>query len=215
MEIATIQGQSRTRQPHHGNERLRRAGLVPAVIYGHGQAPEMVSLSRHDTELALAHGQHVVKLVIDGGEQQYLIKQVQFDHLHKTPVHVDLMRVDLRERVKVKVPLELRGTPRGTSEGGALVSVLTELEVECELLRIPESIRVRVEHLEMNQQLKVKDIEAPEGVTIVSNPEDIIAIVQPPRVVEEVAPAAAEPAEGGAEPEIISKGKEEKEEAGE
>ena len=217
MEIATIQGETRTRQAHHGNAGLRRRGLIPAVIYGHGQASELVALSLHDTKLALEHMQHVIKLTIDGREDQYLIKEVQYDHLQQTPIHVDLMRVDVNERVHVKVAIEVRGRPKGTLEGGTLVSVISELDVECLLLQIPGSIRAKVDHLGLNEALHVRDIEVPPDVKVLNNPDDIVAIVHPPRgaTAEEIAAEAA--AEGTAEPEVIGKGpKEEAEgEAGE
>jgi len=212
MEIATIQGETRQPGGRHANERLRRRGLVPAVIYGHGQPPEYVSLSRHDTELALAHVQHVIRLKIDGREEQYLIKDVQYDHLQRKPVHVDLMRVDPNERVKVRVPLELRGVPHGTKQGGTLVQVLAEVEVECLLLQIPEALRARVEHLGLNEQLKVRDIDVPPNVRILAAPDDVVAVVHPPRgTTEQEIQAAASPE--GAEPEVIAKGKAEESEA--
>lgn len=209
MDIATIQGETRTLGGRHANDRLRRQGLVPAVIYGHGKDPEYVSLSRHDIELALAHLQHVVQLKVGGREQQYLIKDVQYDHLQKTPIHVDLMRVDPNERVHVKVAIELRGTPAGTLKGGTLVQVLAEAEVECLLLRIPDSIRARVDHLELNDTLHVRDIEVPPDVKILHSPDDIVAVVHPPRATVTPEAEAAAPAEG-AEPEVISKGVKEK-----
>lgn len=215
MEVATIQGETRQPGNRHANEGLRRRGLIPAVIYGHGQNPEHVSLSRHDTELALSRATHVVQVRIEGRDQQYLLKDVQFDHLQKTPVHVDLMRVDVHERVQVKVPLEFRGTAKGVAEGGGvLLHVMSELEIECAVLAIPESIRVRVDFLELNQSLHVREIELPEGVEALAKPEDIVAVVQPPRAVVEPT-AAVVPAEGEAaakEPEVISKGKVETEE---
>lgn len=205
MDIATIQGETRTLGGRHANDRLRRQGLVPAVIYGHGKDPEYVSLSRHDMELALAHLQHVVQLKVGGREQQYLIKDVQYDHLQKTPIHVDLMRVDPNERVRVKVAIDLRGTPAGTLKGGTLVQVLAEAEIECLLLKIPESIRARVDHLELNDMLHVREIEVPPDVKILHSPDDIVAVVHPPRTTVTPEAEAAAPAEG-AEPEVISKG---------
>ncbi|MEW6200211.1 MAG: 50S ribosomal protein L25 [Planctomycetota bacterium] len=205
MDIATIQGETRTLGGRHANDRLRRQGLVPAVIYGHGKDPEYVSLSRHDIELALAHLQHVVQLKVGGREQQYLIKDVQYDHLQKTPIHVDLMRVDPNERVRVKVAIDLRGTPAGTLKGGTLVQVLAEAEIECLLLKIPDSIRARVDHLELNDMLHVREIEVPPDVKILHSPDDIVAVVHPPRTTVTPEAEAAAPAEG-AEPEVISKG---------
>lgn len=211
MEIPTIQGEPRQLGGKHANDRLRRRGLVPAVVYGHGLQPEYVALSRHDTELALAHMQHVIRMKIDGGEEQYLIKDVQYDHLQQVPIHLDLMRVDPNERVRVKVPLELRGTPQGTLKGGTLVHVTPELEVECLLLRIPESIRARVDHLDLNEMLHVREIEVPSDVTVLNNPDDIIAVVHPPRGTTAAEIEAEAPAES-AEPEVIGKGPKEEQE---
>ena len=216
MEIATIQGETRQPGGRHVNERLRRRGLVPAVIYGHGQAPVIVALSLHDTVLALEHTAHVVKLRIDGGEEQYLVKDVQFDHLQRKPIHVDLMRVDPNERVKVKVPIHVRGRPKGASEGGTLVHVLADLEVECLLLQIPDAIRANVAELGINDALHVKDIELPPNVKVLHGLDDIVAVVQPPRgETTEAAETAAAPAVEGAAagPEVIGKGPKEKEEA--
>ncbi len=216
MQIAEIQGETRQPGSHHSNDQLRRRGLVPAVIYGHGQANEYVALSLHDTNLALEHMLHVIKVRRDGKEEQYLIKDVQYDHLQQAPIHVDLMRVDVTERVRVKVPLELRGRPRGTLEGGTLVSVIAELDVECLLLDIPETIRAHVEHLALNESLHVREITVPHDVKVLNHPDDIVAIVHPPRGTT-AAELEAAPAEGEAEPEVIGKGpKEETEgEAGE
>ncbi|MEW6252838.1 MAG: 50S ribosomal protein L25 [Planctomycetota bacterium] len=217
MEAGMIQAETRKPEGKHGNERLRRRGLLPAIVYGHKEAPEMIALSRHDTELALAHKQHLVKVMLEGREQQYLIKDVQYDHLQKTPVHVDLMRVDVRERVQVSVPLEFRGTAKGTLAGGTLVTVLAELEVECTVLEIPEFLRVRVDHLDINDALRVREVELPPNVKVLHNADDIVIVVHAPRVLEEApAAGAVEAAEGAAEPEVIARGKEEQaEKAGE
>lgn len=211
MEIATIQGESRKPEGRHANDRLRKRGLLPAIVYGHGKAPEMVALSRHDLELALQHQAHVINVAIDSKSEQYLIKDVQYDYLQKTPIHVDLMRVDPNERVTVKVPVVTVGTPKGVEHGGTLVHVATDLSVECPLPKIPEELRVHVEHLGLNDSLKVGDITLPEDVSAVDGPEEIIAVVHPPRgpVDEE---EAEEGGEDSAEPEVIGKGPQEEEE---
>ncbi len=211
MDIAEIQGEARQPGGRHANERLRRRGLIPAVIYGHNQAPEHVALSRHDTELALEHSAHVIKLKAAGAETQYLIKDVQYDHLQKTPIHVDLMRVDITERVEVRVPLHFRGTPKGVASGGSLVQVVTELHVECPLTRIPEEIRVHIEHLDLNDTLLAGTIELPLDVKSLHKPEDVVAVVHPPRGTTKAEMAEEGEDAEGAEPEVIGKGKEEEE----
>ncbi|MEP0846573.1 MAG: 50S ribosomal protein L25 [Phycisphaerae bacterium] len=204
MEITTINGQRRAPGGRHANQRLRRAGLLPAVIYGHKQPPECVAVSRHELELALAHMSHVVKLAMDGAETHYLLKEVQYDHLQKTPVHVDLMRVDVKERVHVHVPVELRGDAPGIHEGGELVHVITELHVECPLLEIPGVLRARIDHLVIGEAVHVRDLELPPNVKPLHEPEDIVVVCRTKRGISvgEEAPVAAEAA---AEPEVIGR----------
>lgn len=203
MEIADIQGQPRTKGSHHANDRIRRDGLVPGVVYGHGEAVELISLSRHDLELALEHLRHVVSVKMGGAPRTFLIKDVQFDHLQKTPIHVDLMRVDTEERVEVKVPIVLRGTARGAAEGGVLTQLIADIDVECKVLEIPEEIRIRVDHLGLDETLFVRDIEFPPGATPLVGPDEIVAVVRPPRGMHVEAEA---PAEGSAtEPERIGR----------
>lgn len=212
MEITTIKGEKRPSGGRHANERLRRRGLVPAVIYGHNKPPQNVALSLHDTVLALQQMAHVVNLEVEGQARQYLVKEVQFDHLQKDPIHVDLMRVDPNERVRVKVSIELRGKPVGTAQGGTLVHILTDLEVECLLLKIPQGLRAKVDHLALNEALYVRDLELPADVKVLHSPDEIVAIVHPPRgtTTAEIT-AVEEGAETTAEPEVIGKGKQEKE----
>ncbi len=209
MEIMTIQGRPRTAGGRHANERVRRGGLVPAVIYGHGEAPETIALSLHDLEIALENHNHVVNLKTDAGETRYLLKEVQYDHLQRTPIHVDLMRVDASERVHVAIPLEFRGVPKGVSEGGSLIQVISDLDIDCPLLAIPESIKVNVGELGMNQSVHVRELELPADVIALRDPNEIVCVVRPPRGEAE---AAVAPVEGAAtEPEVIKKGPKETE----
>ena len=210
METILVKGEPRKPGGRNGNERIRRRGLIPAVIYGHAQTPETVAVSLHDLDIALAAGAHVVNLEIGGKGQQYFLKDVQYDHLQRTPIHCDLLRVDVNERVKVKVPIELRGTPSGVKEGGAVIHPLVDLEVECLLVKIPPVIRVDISHLEMNQSIHVRELTLPPDVKPLSHPEDIVASVRPPR---SEAPVGVAPVEGGVEPEVIGKGPKEEGEA--
>jgi len=205
MDKVTIQGEAREPGGHHANDRLRSRGMIPAVIYGHGQPPEMVALLRHDVALALERMARVIKLQIDGKDRQYLIKDVQFDHLQQHPVHVDLMRVDPNERVRVKVSVDLRGTPKGVAHGGTLVHVITDLDVECLLVKIPETLRARVDHLGLSEVLHIKDIELPPDVKALHEPDDIVAVVHPPRGKVDAEEEEETPGEGAQQPEIIGK----------
>lgn len=206
MQIATIEAENRTKAGGNANVRLRKRGMVPGVVYGHGKQPELVSASLHDLEIALADLAHVVSLKIDGAETQYLIKEVQLDHFQKTPLHIDLMRIDPNERVRVNVQVVLKGEPQGIHEGGVLVHVITEIEVECGVLAIPDAIRGGIAHLAIGDALHVRELEVPEGVTPIPGPDDIVATVHIKRSEEEEAETVQpETSEGGPEPEVIGR----------
>ncbi len=207
MEVAVIKGEARNPRGHHANDRLRKRGMVPAVIYGHNQPAETVALSLHDLELAIGHAQHVIKVSIDDQETQYLLKDVQLDHLQSTPIHADLMRVNPDERVNVNVGIEFRGEAHGTHEGGEFLQIMTNLDIECPLLSIPEVLRVKIDHLGVGQALHVSDVELPEGVTTRHKPDDVVATVRAKRggldATEEETEAATD--ETGTQPEMIGR----------
>lgn len=207
MQIATIKGESRGQSNRSALKNLRAAGKLPGVIYGHGKHPENIAIDKHDLELALLHGKHVINLEVAGTPTQYLLKDVQYDHLQQYPIHVDLMRVDPNERVQVRVPLEFRGIAKGTHEGGVFVHAMTDIEVECKLTDIPESIQVDVAHMQLNDSLHVRDIELPGDITAVSDAEALVAHVTAKRGVHADEEAEAETGEEAAqsEPEVIGR----------
>ena len=211
MEIATLQAETREARGTRAARRLRRQGKVPGVIYGHGQAPENVTVSAHDFSNLLEHGAHVLELNIGRAKRRVLIRDVQFDHFGAEPIHVDFALVDLTERVHVSVPLEFRGTPVGTHEGGVLDHGLVDLEVECLVTEIPVSIRVNVADMKLGDILHVRDVQLPENLSAVTSDEAIVCSVR----AKTAAAVAEEPEvekEAEAEPEIISR-KEKEEQA--
>ncbi|MGQ9649415.1 MAG: 50S ribosomal protein L25 [Phycisphaerae bacterium] len=204
MEIAQLKAETRQGVGSAVARRLRKAGKLPAVLYGHGQRPENLVVSAHDVQNLLEHKTHVLELLVGSGRQQVLIKDVQFDHLGLRPIHVDFARVSLTERVEVSVPLDYRGTPVGVTEGGLFDAAVVDIEIECLVTEIPESIRVNVADLKIGDLLHVKDLVLPEGVRAVTPGETIICSVRA-KVAEEEVVAAAEAEEGPAEPEIIGR----------
>ena len=215
MQVETVKAQSREAKGKRTVARLRKTGMIPGIVYGRGQSPEAIALDRHDLEGLLAHGTHIANVEVGGKTQACLLKDVQYDHLGSTPVHVDFTRVDLNERVRVRVPLELRGHAKGVTEGGSISQQLIDLEVECLPLAIPDSIRVNIANVGLTDIVKVRDIEMPEGVTSVQDPETIVVTCREILVPVEPAPGTAPVEAGAAEPEVIAKGKIEKEGEGE
>jgi large subunit ribosomal protein L25 len=187
------------------NKRLRDAGHVPGVIYGHKEAVVPVTLPKRELVHHLHHGAHVFDLAMDGKSEKVLVKEIQYDHLGSTVLHVDFARVSLDERVEVTVPLELKGTPKGEVDGGVLTQVISELEVECLVTDIPDVIRHNISEMALNDVLHIRDLKVPAGVRIIQDGELIVATV---KEVIEAAPAEAAAA-GGAEPEVIGRKAEE------
>lgn len=196
-------------------KRLRDAGFIPGVIYGHKKDVVSVTLPLRDMVYHLTHGAHLFQLGLDGATETVLVKDVQYDHLGTNLIHVDFARVDLNERVKVTVPLELKGTPKGEADGGVLTQVIAELDIECVVTEIPDVIRHNVAEMALDAVLHIKDLKLPEGVKVLQDGELIVATVK--EIVEAAPAAAAEGAEGAAEPEVIGRkaGEEEAAEAGE
>lgn len=185
---------------------LRADDRLPAVIYGHGEAVEAVSMDRHELVVALAHGVRTLNVELGGKSQQCLIKEIQYNHLGTLPIHMDLTRVDVNELVRVTVGIEPRGVPIGLSHGGILDQHLGEIEVECLVSDIPSMLRPVVTHLEVDDTLLVKDLELPTGVVAVTRGEDRVMTIHKLAAAEEEEPEAAEPEEESSEePERIGR----------
>ena len=130
--------------------RLREQGLLPAVLYGHKEATVPLTLSHDDFVKALRHGARLVSLKTDGTSEAAIIQEIQWDHLGKDVLHVDFTRVSADERIRVNVPVELRGIAPGVTGGtGVLDQPLHSLTIECLAISIPESIRVAVNELQL------------------------------------------------------------------
>ena len=209
-QTAQISVKPRNELGSRANKRLRDAGMLPGVIYGHKEAVVPITLPRKETVNYLTHGAHVFDLSIDGKSEKVLVKEVQFDHLGIEILHVDFARVSLDEKVEVTVPLELKGTPKGEEEGGVLQQIVAELEIECLVTDIPSIIVHNVSEMKLDDVLHIKELKLPPGVKALQDEDLVVAQVK--TIEEEVAaPAGAE--EGAAEPEVIGRKPEEGEEA--
>jgi large subunit ribosomal protein L25 len=206
-ETANISVKVRSELGSRRNKRLRDAGFVPGVIYGHKEDVVPVTLPKKELVNHLNHGTHLFALAIDGKNENVLVKDVQYDHLGIEVIHVDFARVDLNERVEVTVPLVLKGEPKGEAEGGVLQQIVADLEIECLVTQIPHDIKHNVSEMALNDVVHIKDLKLPPGVRALQDEDMIVAQVK--EVAEE---APAEVAEGAAEPEIIGKAPEEGEE---
>jgi large subunit ribosomal protein L25 len=185
--------------------KIREQGRIPAIVYGHKQEAVAVSLDEHNFVEGLHHGHRLMDIQIDKKKEKIIVKDLQYDHLGKNIIHADLMRVDIKEMIKVTVPIELKGTAQGTHEGGIVEEHADRLEIECKATDIPEAIVVSVKDVGVGDAIHASEIPLPEGIKLVSPPETLIvtchlvAAAKTTEQVEEEMPAA---------PEVIGEAKE-------
>ena len=180
---------------------LREQGLLPGVLYGHGQDTVSLTLNSHDMDLAIRHGEKLLDVELDGTHINVLIKAIQYDTWGKQILHVDLTRVDLDEVVTVTVKITLLGTPIGVEEGGSLQQALASTDINCRVDQIPEEIRVQVNELKLNDAVHLSDLELPEGASLLGDPEAVVCNVV--TIAEEAEVEETEEGDGSAEPEVI------------
>lgn len=201
--VIPLAAQTREQIGTRATRRLRSAGQLPAIVYGHKQDAVNVSVPAKPFNEALNKGAHVFELTVGGKKENALLKDVQYDHLGTNIIHIDFARVDLNEKVTVTVGIELKGEAPGEKEGGVLQQVLNEIEVECVVTEIPSGIVYNVGNLKLDESVHVKDLPLPRGVTTSADPELIVAVCH--AVKEEVAEPVA--AADAVEPEVIKKEK--------
>lgn len=180
---------------------LRRAGFLPAVIYGEGVPSQSIAVLYKDFEKVYkeAGESTLVKLDVDGKAYNVLIHDIAHHPLKGTSLHADFYAVRMDKEIRAKVLVEFIGeSPAVKSEGGILVKVLKEIEVEALPQNLPHELKADLSKLDILQsRLLVKDIPLPEGVKVHVDPEEVVALVEPPRTDEELATELEiKPAEG-------------------
>jgi len=187
--------------------KLRAKGRIPAVVYGHKKEPEAISVDEHDFVEGLHHGHRLMDIQVGKKKEKMIVKDVQYDYLGRNIIHIDLMRVDLKETVRVTVPIELKGAAAGTHEGGIIEEHADKLEIECLVSDMPEAISVSVKDIHVGDALHAGDVELPDGVKLASPPDTLlvtchmVAAAKTTEELEEEAPTAPEVITGAGEEE--------------
>lgn len=184
------------------SRRLRSGGRLPAVLYGHGKEPVSLSLSEDQLNTSLRHGAKVVELA--GSEQgKALLQDVQWDTFQQNVLHVDLLRVEAGDRVKVEIPLVLRGDAPGAHGGGLVEQLLRSVELETSPTMVPDQLHLTINHLELGDSLTVGDIDdVPEGAKVLADASQ--ACVHCVKPLAELEEAEADVA-SSSEPEVIGR----------
>ncbi|MBR1673012.1 MAG: 50S ribosomal protein L25 [Fretibacterium sp.] len=217
-ERVTLVMEPRDKTGKGENGRLRRAGYVPCILYG----PEMEKnvqgkLKMKDVERVLTgrwESQRFTVTLPDGEQEMCIIREAQVNPLTDQPLHIDFLRLVKGRKINVNIPVEAVGREAspGVKDGGVL-EVVHELEVQTLPMNIPDVIEVDVSALGVGDAVHVRDLKLPEGVELLADPDEIVAVVATSRGVEESAPEAEQTA--AADVEVVAKGKAAKEEGAE
>lgn len=171
---------------------IRKMGMVPAVVYGASTPNTSISVPAVDFEkiFRVAGESSTVVLDLEGQKVDVLIHEVQFDPVRDTAIHIDFLAIDMNKPIEVAVSLTFTGVAPAEKSGlGILVKVLHELNVEALPKDLPNNIEVSVESLEtLEDQIHAKDIKLPNGVTLITNPEEVVALVATQKEEVESAP---------------------------
>lgn len=202
MERVALKVQVRDSVGKGAARSLRRSGLVPGVVYGRGFEPRAVAVEARALAAAL-HTQAGMNVLIDldlpdgarSGPTTVVVKDTQRDLFRHQLIHVDFHAISLTDTIEMRVPVVLKGAARGVSEGGIIEHHLREVLVECLPTQIPDQIELNVTDLLVGRSLHASDLRVPEGVTLLTAPDEVVVTIVAPRVHEEAAPAAAAPAE--------------------
>ncbi len=195
--------------------KLRGAGRVPAIIYGHGRDPQALSIDTRELERLLGHisaENTVIDLAVDGKSARTLIREIQRHPFKRQILHVDFQELVAGEKVIVRLPIILMGVPDGVRmDGGILDQTMRELEVEVDPSNIPNHLEVDVTKLVIGSSLHVRDIPLPEGLEVIDDLDASVCVLSAPRAAVEA--AAVEETDATAEPEVI-RAKKDDEDAG-
>ena len=215
MATASLNASPRTDKGKGVARKLRAAGQVPGVIYGHGREPQSLTVNAREFDRLAERVRitsTVIELALDGRTARTLVRELQRDPIRRNVLHIDFQELVAGEKVNVSVPLRFVGTAEGVkSAGGILEEVIHTLDVRVDPSNIPDHINVDVTPLTIGHGLHVRDLTLPAGVEVLDDPDNTVCTVTPPKAEEVVAAPVVEgavvAAEAAPEPELIRKPK--------
>lgn len=197
MEIVDVSGQARTDLGKKGSKDIRKAGLIPCVLYGGGDIVHFSTALNDIRPLIYTPDFKLASIILDGQSYQAIVKDVQFHPLNDEILHIDFLRLVEGHPIKVELPVRFRGTSPGVKIGGRLVQQLRRVKVKTTPDKLISELTLDISTLKMGQSIRVRDIDAAEGIEIMNQPGIPVASVEVPRALRS-ATAAAEK-EGEAE----------------
>lgn len=204
-----LSAKKRERTGSRYSQRIRNAGGLPAVVYGHKEEPVSITLDAHETVMHLSKGEKVFELDIEGAKQHVLLKDLGYDYLGTNIIHADFARVDLNERVDVNVHLRFVGEAEGLKTSGAIMMhPHTEIELNVLVTNLPDHIDVDVSGMKVGDVMHASDVKLPLDTMKLVTDEDTIVAQIVMKAVQEDEGEAGEVGAEGASPEVIKEKKE-------
>lgn len=213
---AALEAVKRDTRGKNEARRVRAAGKIPAVVYGDKSDAAVISVDPKIL-LRILHSESgvntLISLKLEGeGDTRVLVRDFQLDPVTQAPLHVDFYRIAMDKKLTVTVPIQLKGEAKGVkTQGGVLDFVHRDIEVECLPSDIPEHIDIDVTELLMGQGVRVRDLSQEVKWTVLTDADTMIVHIVAPKVEAVAEPAAAAAAGTAAEPEVVKKGKADKE----
>lgn len=201
-EAVTLSVETRTKTGSKVSRALRKISKIPGILYAHGEAAELITLDPKEVLNAIRLGKSVVSIALGKKTDQAIIREIQWDHLGRDILHVDLGRVSANEKIKVHVPVVTKGMAPGVNAGGVLDITMHSLDIECLVTQVPQNIIVIISELNIGSSVHVRELQLPAGVRVLNDPDLVVLHVVTKRD-EDI-----KPAEGSSpEPEVLTKKK--------
>lgn len=201
-DVVSLTVESRTKTGSKVSRNLRKDQKIPGILYAHGQPAELIVLDPKEVQNAVRLGKSVVSINLGKKGEQAIIREVQWCHLGREILHVDLGRVSADEKIKVHVPVVTKGMAPGVNSGGVLEITMHSLDVECLVTQVPQNISVNIGELQIGNSVHVRELQLPAGVKVLNDP-DLVVLHVIAKKESEVKPAEGAPAE----PEVVTKKK--------
>lgn len=217
MAIVSLSAQARNETGTGVARKLRQNGQVPAIVYGHGRAPQPLAINTREIEKLLggiSAGSTVIELGIEGRTARTLIREIQRHPFKRHILHVDFQELVAGEKITVNIPLRFIGVADGVrNSGGILEEVMHQVHLRLDPANIPDHVDVDVTPLTIGHSVHVRELKLPEGVTVLDDAGATVCVCTAPKAHEEVAaPVEGTEAVTAVEPELIRKPKGEGEE---
>jgi large subunit ribosomal protein L25 len=219
MEKVTLVVQHRDATGTRAAKRLRREGLIPGVLYGHGKPASLIAVDPHALREALGteSGTHAVLDVTFEGQKRAhkaIVKELELDRVKPAVIHLDLQEIRLDETIETTVAVHFEGESAGVKMGGVLDEATREVSVKGIVTDIPEHLVIDISGMAVNDTARVADLQVPEGIEVLNDLDEVLCSVLPPRKAEVTEAVEGEELfapEAPAEPEIVGKGEKEEE----